>query len=183
MDRQKKFMENKKRAFPVHRWAGNFILKGGLLLVCLRVHWSRPTKDVDFLARGVSNTAREIEDIFKTIAGLSYDDGVYFDSSSISSERIIEDTDYEGMRVKITAGLGKAKKILKFDIGFGDTVWPEPGFIEFPALLEEEPPKIKAYSIESVIAEKFEIMLKLEMINSRMKDFYDIYNLSCVKRR
>lgn len=156
----------------------NFILKGGLLLVFLKMPWSRPTKDIDFLAKGVKNTTSGLKHIFKNIAGLSCDDGVKFDLSSISSEKIIDNTEYVGIRIKINACLGKARKAMQFDIGFGDVLWPEPGLIEFPTLLEDTKPQLNAYSIESIIAEKFEIMLEKEMMNSRMKDFFDIYNLS-----
>jgi hypothetical protein len=68
--------------------------------------------------------------------------------------------------------------MLQFDIGFGDVVWPEPVAIEFPTILEDFHPRVIVYPVEAIIAEKFEIMLKLEMLNSRLKDFYDIYNLS-----
>jgi predicted nucleotidyltransferase component of viral defense system len=160
------------------KFSDKFILKGGLLLICFKMPLSRPTKDVDLLAKGVKNAGRLLEDVFKNIACLSYDDGVDFIPSSVTSERIIENTDYKGIRIKIDAELGKAKKRLQFDIGFGDSIWPAANIIEFPTLLEDDPFRINVYSIESVIAEKFEIMLKLEMINSRMKDFFDIYNIS-----
>jgi len=162
----------------ISQFSGNFILKGGLLLFCLNVIWSRPTKDIDFLAQGVKNTASALEGIFKNIAGLECDDGVNFDLSSIYSERIIENTEYVGIRLKIKTYLGKAWKVLQFDVGFGDTLWPKPDLIEFPGLLEDPKPLLHAYSVESIIAEKFEIMLKKEMMNGRMKDFFDIYNLS-----
>lgn len=64
------------------------------------------------------------------------------------------------------------------DIGFGDIIIPKAKVIEFPTLLEEKPPKVRVYSIESIISEKFEAMVKLAMANSRMKDFYDVYSLS-----
>jgi predicted nucleotidyltransferase component of viral defense system len=156
----------------------HFILKGGFLLLCLNIPLSRPTKDIDFLVRGLKNVAPEFESIFKRVAETSYDDGVHFDPASVCSERIIVDNEYKGIRIKINAFLGKARKALQFDIGFGDSIWPKPCLIEFPTLLEDMRPKLNAYSMETIIAEKFEIMLKLEMLNSRLKDFYDIYTLS-----
>jgi hypothetical protein len=139
---------------------------------------SRPTKDIDFLARGIKNDPVELERIFSSIAGLSCDDGVNFEPSSVVSEGIKEDTDYEGIRLKINASLGQARKKLQVDIGFGDIIRPGAILIKFPTLLEEEPPKINVYSIESIISEKLEAMVKLAMANSRMKDFYDVYTLS-----
>jgi len=159
-------------------FSDNFILKGGFLLICLNMPWPRTTKDVDFLARGLKNVDTEFETIFGDIAAIPDDDGVHFDVSSIFSESIIENSDYKGIRIKLDAFLGKARKSLQFDIGFGDSIWPEPVTLEFPSLLEGMNPKLRAYPVESIIAEKFEIMLKLEALNSRMKDFYDIYCLS-----
>ena len=172
------FQERFLYRLAISEFSGNFILKGGFLLFCMKMIWSRPTRDIDFLAKGVNNNTSVLEGIFKRIAGLSCDDGVDFDLSSISTERIIENTEYVGIRVKISIYLGKARKVLQFDIGFGDSVWPEPRLIEFPGLLEAPKTMLNAYSAESIIAEKFEIMLKKEMINSRMKDFFDIFNLS-----
>lgn len=172
------FQERFLYRLMLSEFSDNFILKGGFLLLCLRMPWSRPTKDVDFLVRGLKNTSSEFERIFKRIAQLSWNDGVSFDPSSVSAERIIVHNEYKGVRLKIIANLGKAKKILQFDIGFGNSIWPEPGWIEFPTLLEEDQPNLKVYPVEAIVAEKFEIMLKREMLNSRMKDFYDIYSLS-----
>lgn len=74
--------------------------------------------------------------------------------------------------------LGQARKRLQIDIGFGDIIIPKAKLMEFPTLLEEKPPRVKVYSIESIIFEKFEAMVKLAMANSRMKDFYDVCALS-----
>jgi len=126
----------------------------------------------------LNNDQVEFENIFKKIAEIYFDDGVKFDPLSISSERIKENADYEGIRLKIDATLDQARKRLQVIIGFGDIIIPKAKKIEFPTLLEQIPPKIKVYSIESIISEKFEAMIKLAMANSRMKDFYDVYTLS-----
>jgi len=126
----------------------------------------------------LNNDQTELENIIRKIAELYFDDGVKFDPLSISSERIKEDADYEGIRLKIDATLGQARKRLQMDIGFGDIVIPKAKKVEFPTLLGQIPPKIKVYSIESIISEKFEAMVKLSMANSRIKDFYDVYTLS-----
>lgn len=95
----------------------------------------------------------------------------------MTTERIKEDADYEGVRIKVTALLGRMRKSLQFDIGFGDVVVPKPQLIDYPVLLNMEAPQVQAYSKESVISEKFEAMITLSVMNSRMKDFYDIYTL------
>jgi len=91
-------------------FSDNFILKGGFLLLCLNMPLSRPTKDIDFLARGIKNAESGFKNIFKRIAKVPCDDGVDFESSSVFSERIIIDAQYKGIRLKINACLGKAKK-------------------------------------------------------------------------
>jgi len=92
-------------------------------------------------------------------------------------EPIIKDADYKGIRVQIVCSLGVIKKNLQIDIGHGDVVYPHVNYTNFPSLLDSELKNIAAYTLESVIAEKFEAMVKLSYSNSRMKDFYDIYNI------
>ncbi|WP_336623595.1 nucleotidyl transferase AbiEii/AbiGii toxin family protein [Mesobacillus stamsii] len=104
-----------------------------------------------------------------------------FDLKGITAERIKEDAVYEGVRVKIPASLGRMKKQLQLDIGFGDVIVPKPQNLQFPVLLNMTPPEIQVYSTESVIAEKFETMISLWIVNSRIKDFYDIYTLSSTR--
>ena len=172
------FQERFLYRLAISEFSDRFILKGGLLLICLKMPRSRPTKDIDFLAKEIKNDPVELENIFKIIANIPCDDGVKFFPASIISERIKEDADYEGIRIKVDATLGQARKKLQMDIGFGDIIIPQAIQMEFPTLLEEKPPRIKVYSMESVISEKFETMVKLAMVNSRMKDFYDVYTLS-----
>lgn len=85
------------------------------------------------------------------IAQISFDDGVIFAHSSITTEQIKKDADYTGIRIKMDASLGQAKKRIQLDIGFGDVIIPGPLNIEFPTLLDNSNPKIAVYSMESVI--------------------------------
>ena len=172
------FQERFLYRLSISKFSENFVLKGGLLLIYLKMPVVRPTKDIDFLAEQVNNDLADIKHIFRDIARVVCDDGIRFNSSSITTERIKEDTDYEGIRLKIEVTLGQARKRLQMDIGFGDIIIPKAKIIDFPTLLEEKPPRVKVYSIESIISEKFEAMVKLAMVNSRMKDFYDVYSLS-----
>lgn len=172
------FQERFLYRLTVSKFSNYLILKGALLLLCLDVSRSRPTKDIDFLAVGIKNDLTELEDVFRSVAQLPCNDGVNFDPSSVVSERIKEEADYEGIRLKINTTLSQAKKRLQLDVGFGDIIRPGAILMELPTILEEDRPKIRVYSIESVISEKFEAMVKLAMVNSRMKDFYDVYTLS-----
>lgn len=172
------FQERFLYRLSISAFSDHLVLKGGLLLICLKIPRSRPTKDIDFLAEQVKNDPVELENIFREIVEISCDDGVRFNTSSLTSECIKESADYEGIRLKVDATLGQARKRLQMDIGFGDIIIPKAKLMDFPTLLEEKSPKLKVYSIESIISEKFEAMVKLAMVNSRMKDFYDVYSLS-----
>ena len=153
------------------------MLKGGLLLYLIMNEKARATKDIDMLAKETASNLDALRSIFADISSIESDDAVTYDTNSITAERIKEDADYEGVRIKVTARLDNMRKSLQFDIGFGDVVVPKPETLEYPTLLDMDKPIIKAYSKESVIAEKFEAMLYLAELNSRMKDFYDIYSL------
>ncbi|MEW6622350.1 MAG: nucleotidyl transferase AbiEii/AbiGii toxin family protein [Bacillota bacterium] len=159
------------------KYNDNFLLKGGLLLYSMTEFKGRPTKDIDFLAKNIPNDPENIEKVFKDICNMEASDGVNFDLGSIKAISIKEGADYEGVRVKVPAFIGQAKIILQVDIGFGDIVIPKPVSVKYPALLDFENPEINAYSFDSVIAEKFEAIVSLSLLNSRMKDFYDIYEL------
>jgi hypothetical protein len=104
-----------------------------------------------------------------------------YDTKSISIERIKEDADYKGIRVKLTGYLDRSRQVLQFDIGFGDVVIPEPMTRTYPSLLDMEAPRLRAYTLESVVAEKFQAGVYLAEANSRMKDFYDLYALCASK--
>lgn len=162
----------------ISRYADKFVLKGGVLLYTILDEKARATKDVDMLARELNNSLEDFSDILREICMMESDDALFFDVETLSTERIKEDAAYGGVRVKISAFLDRTKKVLQMDIGFGDIVVPGAVRMEYPSLLEMEQPVIQAYSIESVIAEKFEAMIFLAEFNSRMKDFYDICSLA-----
>ena len=162
----------------ISRYSEQFVLKGGLLLYLIMNEKARATKDIDLLAKEIAGNLDSLKEIFADISAIPSDDAAIYDSESITAERIKEDADYEGVRIKLVAHLGNMRKSLQFDIGFGDVVVPKAETLEYPTLLDMDTPVIMAYSKESVIAEKFEAMLYLAELNSRMKDFYDIYSLS-----
>lgn len=159
------------------KYNNKFFLKGGLLLYSMTKFKGRPTKDIDFLAKNISNNFKNVENIFKEICSIGVNDAVQFDTETIQIQNIKEDADYGGIRLKIIAYIGQARVHLQIDIGFGDIVIPKPVKIRYPVLLNLESPELNVYSFESVIAEKFEAMISLASLNSRMKDFYDIYML------
>lgn len=160
----------------------NFVLKGGLFLFSMTKFTGRPTRDIDFLAYRISNDLENIKKIFKRICKIEYNDGIVFDPDSVFVEEIKREAEHRGIRIKLTGYLGKAKEILWLDIGFYDIVVPGIITADYPVLLDMDYPKIKMYSFESVIAEKFEAIVSFGELNSRMKDFYDIFVLLSEKK-
>ena len=156
-----------------------FVLKGANLFAIWAKAPFRSTGDLDFLGFGSS----DIDTARKTFADLCElkvaDDGLAFDSSSIRVETMREEEEYQGLRVRLNAKLGTAVIAVQVDIGFGDTVHPEPLELVYPPLLDDMPvAKIRAYPPETVIAEKFEAMVRFGEPTSRVKDHYDLWALS-----
>jgi hypothetical protein len=159
-------------------FVNQFVLKGGLLLVAYNVERARPTRDIDFLGVGLSGDRKGVERVMRQIATFDMDDGVKFLADSIRSEMIKAYTDYEGVRIKLMAKIGSARNTIQIDLAFGDVVSPHPLHMNYPMLLDRTSIKVLAYSRETIVAEKFEAVVKLSTFNSRMKDFYDLLFLS-----
>jgi len=155
-----------------------FVLKGAALFTLWTGHPHRATRDVDLLGFGDSSEARVREIIAEVIAPHVEDDGVVFDAKSLKVGPIREDKRYGGTRAILKAHISTAKVRLQVDIGFGDAIISEAQQVVFPALLDFPPPKLLAYPRESVVAEKLEAMVQLDIANSRMKDFYDVVVLA-----
>jgi predicted nucleotidyltransferase component of viral defense system len=151
-----------------------FAVKGATLFTLWTGHTHRPTKDLDLLGQGPSSIG-DVEQTIRGICEIQVEDGLVFDDASVEATKIKEDDEYDGVRVKLLAELAGARIPMQIDIGFGDAVYPEPELSSFPVLLPMEPPLIRAYPRESVVAEKFHAMIVLDIRNSRMKDFYDVW--------
>jgi len=151
-----------------------FVLKGATLFTLWTGHTHRPTKDLDLLGQG-SSAIGEVEQTIRAICQIQEEDGLVFDSASVEGTKIKEDDEYDGVRIKLLADLAGARIPMQIDIGFGDAVYPQPELASFPVLLPMEAPLIRAYPREASIAEKFQAMVLLDIRNSRMKDFYDIW--------
>jgi len=160
-------------------YAGKFILKGAQLFSLWSEMPHRITRDLDLLGKGESAIA-ELEALFRVVCKqpVDFPDGIEFAADTVKGEEIREQAKYKGVRIRLMYVLAEAKDILQIDIGFGDIVTPRAKFVEFPSLLEFLPVRLKAYSRETVIAEKFQALVMLGIGNSRMKDFYDLFILS-----
>lgn len=168
------FQERFLYRLSISSYKDQLILKGGALLLTLDIGKGRPTKDIDFLSQIPSLTHERATSIIRDIAQISANDGVEFDNQSIIASPISENADFNALRIKITAKLGKAVGRVQIDIGLDDITFSEPVEFQYPTLLKQESFTLKAYSWETVIAEKFEAMVKRNFLNSRMKDFSDI---------
>ncbi|GMV83881.1 MAG: hypothetical protein AMXMBFR7_50650 [Planctomycetota bacterium] len=158
--------------------AKTFVLKGALMLTVWKIHASRSTKDIDLMGK-MPNDPGKVEDVFKRICKQPcVADGLEFDPSTVNCQPIIEDAEYRGLRVQFTGYLGNARIPMQIDIGFGDQVHPLPVRESYPTLLDFPAPELNTYTRESAVAEKFHAMVKRGMLNSRMKDFFDIYMLA-----
>lgn len=158
-------------------FAEEFILKGALLLRSAGISEIRPTRDID-LSRETAQSIELLEQMAKDCCQVEVEeDGLLFDPDTVAGEEIREEQAYKGVRIKFQGKLGNAKIPMQIDIGFGDVVSPSPLWVEYPVLLNGESPNLLAYTLESAIAEKYQAMVYLDMANSRMKDFYDIWYL------
>ncbi len=162
----------------ISKYATNFILKGALLFAVWRQSQIRSTVDIDLLGK-ISNEPEAIISVFQHICKVKVEnDGIRFDDSSVTAEQITVDADYQGVRVQLYGYLGTARIRVQVDIGFSDVITPGPERYDYPSILDLSKPQLNCYNKETMIAEKLHAMVKLDILNSRMKDIYDIWILS-----
>ena len=162
----------------------NFYLKGGALMYAHERFAARPTLDIDFLGNNISNEGKRIEAAFREICSFPCEeDGVVYDVENITSKNITEFKDYHGVRLNIPVSIDTVQQVLTMDIGFGDVVTPSPVGLDYPALLEHLPSaNILAYSLETVVAEKMHAVIDLADRSSRLKDYYDLYQILSTRK-
>lgn len=158
-------------------YADRFILKGALMFRIWDLESYRPTMDIDLSGR-TANDVENLVAIFKEVSSQQVEpDGLIFNPESVRGVRIAEEANYAGARIRLQVNLGAARVSVQLDIGFGDVIVPPPELVEYPTILDFPPPRLKGYNKESVVAEKFESMVALGILNSRMKDYFDIWTL------
>ncbi|MCK6529903.1 nucleotidyl transferase AbiEii/AbiGii toxin family protein [Myxococcota bacterium] len=159
-------------------WTDAYVLKGATLFTVWTGKAHRATRDLDLLACG-DNSIAAVEQVFRALCAVEVeDDGLTFDAASVHGEPIREEEAYLGVRIRLLAHLTTARLSLQVDVGFGDAVYPTPVRIAIPTLLDFPAPTIRAYAPETTIAEKYHAMVDRGLLNSRLKDYYDIYVLS-----
>jgi hypothetical protein len=159
-------------------YANNFVLKGALMFNVWRGPLSRPTMDIDLLGRLTNDMESVIAALRRVCTQDVEQDGLIFEPDSVVGERIIEGASYEGIRVRLRGSLGTARVMIQVDIAFGDIIVPFAMTTDYPTILDLPVPSVQGYSKESAIAEKLQIIVRLGILNSRLKDFYDIWLLS-----
>lgn len=163
----------------ISEYLDNFILKGSSLAYVFLQEYSRVTRDIDLLAQNISNDCETIKKVFKKICSLTCEvDGLLFDLDSITVKPIQSNKKYAGNRVSLVALLGKSKTVIKFDMGYDEVITPGAMLLNYPSLFLNLPAtKLYTYNLETVLAEKIETMISREEDNTRMKDYYDIWNI------
>jgi predicted nucleotidyltransferase component of viral defense system len=155
-----------------------YLLKGALLFDLWFDVPHRPTRDADFLGFGPADTDA-LKTTIREICAVVVDDGMKYDAESITIDEIREDVRYGGLRVKLGSALGNARSLVQLDVGYGDAVTPGPEEALYPTLLDDQPPpRLRVYPRASVAAEKLEAIVSLGMINTRMKDYFDLRALA-----
>ena len=153
-------------------------LKGAVMFIVWNAPYSRATRDIDMLGH-LNNSMDNVLGMVKDACSVEVDpDGMVYDSDSVKGEQIIENGNYKGVRIKFVGYLGRARTTMQIDFGFGDIVFPKPEIINYPTILAMPAPELKGYARETVVAEKFHAMVDRGILNSRMKDFYDIWLLA-----
>ena len=154
-----------------------FLLKGAMLFWVWNPDTHRPTRDIDLLGFG-NNDKEHLAGIFHCIIAFQEDDGLVFDKDSLHIADIKENEKYQGVRITGHATLEAARIPFQIDVGFGDAVTPDAETIEVHSFLDLPNASIGAYPVYTVIAEKFQAMVELGIVNSRLKDFYDLLIIS-----
>lgn len=162
----------------ISRHRERFILKGATLFALWGGAVYRPTRDLDFTGYGSSDETDVLKALRDICRHSGETDELAFEADSLTAEQIRDDSEYQGLRIRLEARLGESRIPVQIDIGFGNAIEPPPQEAEYPTFLNDPPPRIRTYPPEAVVAEKLHAMVVLGERNSRYKDFYDLYVLA-----
>lgn len=174
------FFERFLERLSKSKYKFNFVIKGGLLISSMIGIDNRTTMDMDTTIKGVPLQEEVIRNIVSEIINVKADDGIDFEITNISHIR--EEDEYENFRVHLIANFEKIKNDMKIDITTGDAITPKEIEYLYPCLFQEESLRILAYPFETILAEKYESVIKRNIATTRMRDFYDLYNLYNLKK-
>ena len=158
------------------KYRDHFIIKGGFLIIAMVGIKHRSTNDIDVTIKNETLSIDDIERIMKEIIDVDIDDGVSFELDKITT--IMSNLDYPGTRVSFVATLDRMSVPLKIDVSTGDVITPNEIRFNYKLLLEDREIQIWSYNIETVLAQKLQTILVRGVLNTRMRDYYDVYILS-----
>lgn len=159
----------------VSEYRDKFILKGGLLISSLVGIGERTTMDMDATVKGLDMNENQVKDAIKEILSAEINDGVNFLFKGIRPIR--EEDEYENFRVSIQAIYGSMQIPMKIDVTTGDVITPKEIIYQFPLTFENRTVSVRAYTLETILAEKYETIVRRGAANTRARDFYDLYLL------
>ena len=169
------FFERFLERLSKSKYKFNFVIKGGLLISSMIGIDNRTTMDMDTTIKGVPLKKEVIRNIVSEIINVEVDDGIEFKITDVSHIR--EKDEYENFRVHLTANFDKIKNDMKIDITTGDAITPKEIEYLYPCMFQDENLHVLAYPLETILAEKYESVIKRNITTTRMRDFYDLYNL------
>lgn len=174
------FFERFLERLSKSKYKNNFVIKGGFLISSLIGIENRTTMDMDTTIKGIALKEEKIKEIVQEIININVDDGVIFEIKDISYIR--EEDEYENFRVSLIANVGKTKNPMKLDLTTGDVITPREIEYTYPCIFSKEDIKIMAYPLETILAEKYETIIRRNITTTRMRDFYDLYTLYKLKK-
>ena len=169
------YFERILERISISNYRGQIILKGGLLLTSIIGDDERTTKDMDATLKGISLTKTNVEKAFNEILHIDIDDGISFQIISIKDIRL--DDEYGGFRLNILSKLGNNKTYITIELTTGDVITPREMKYNYNCIFEDKTIPIMSYTLETVLAEKFQTIVTRGLFNTRLKDFYDVYIL------
>lgn len=173
------YFERILERISISKYKGQIILKGGLLLTSIIGDDERTTKDMDTTLKGMPLNKEKLEEVFNHILNIDIDDGVSFEIISIKDIRL--EDEYGGLRLNILSKLDNNKTYITVEVTTGDEITPREMNYSYNCIFENKRIPIMAYTLETVLAEKFQTIISRGILNTRLKDFYDVYVLIDLK--
>lgn len=167
------------RRISISKYKENIIIKGGFLLSSIFGFNQRSTMDMDATLKGMNLTKENVSSIIENIISIDVNDGIRYEIFSIKEMRL--EKKYPGFKVHLLAYLDDLRTHLLIDITTGDAITLKEIDYEYNTIFGDETISILSYNIETVIAEKFEAIISRSVVNSRMKDYYDLYMFTTLK--
>ncbi len=168
-------MERFLERATLSKYRNNFILKGGMLVASMVGVDMRATMDIDTTVKALPLNEQDAERIIREICEIPVEDGVTFEITSV--KRIMEDFDYPGIRMMLEAKLERMRQSIKIDISTDDVITPSAVEYEYKLMFEDRTISLLTYNLETLLAEKLQTILARGLANTRLRDFYDVYEL------